>query len=116
MRKGAHEAVNKVVAHGLDVYQISEALTLARSGLQSPAAWDAHLRRATASLMLSSMYGERPVSLFPQCGSWSLAHNASSKVRKTLAFFTLALLTSISHVLRHLGHTGYVTFLLMVFR
>ncbi|KZV67838.1 cytochrome P450 [Peniophora sp. CONT] len=61
MRKGAHEAVNKVVAHGLNDYQISEALALARSGLLDSTAWDGYLRRAAASLMLSGLYGEPPL-------------------------------------------------------
>ncbi|VDB97878.1 unnamed protein product [Peniophora sp. CBMAI 1063] len=61
MRKGAHESVNKVVVHDLDEYQLSEALGLARSGVQDPTAWDGYLRRAAASLMLSSLYGERPL-------------------------------------------------------
>ncbi|KZV67837.1 cytochrome P450 [Peniophora sp. CONT] len=60
MRKGAHEAVNKVVARGLNEYQISEALVLARSAIRNPADWDGHLRLAAASLMLTSLYGERP--------------------------------------------------------
>ncbi|VDB97884.1 unnamed protein product [Peniophora sp. CBMAI 1063] len=61
MRKGAHETVNKVVAHGLHEYQMSEALALAKSALLNPASWDAYLRLASASLMLSSLYGERPL-------------------------------------------------------
>ncbi|VDB97882.1 unnamed protein product [Peniophora sp. CBMAI 1063] len=61
MRKGAHEAVNKVVAHDLNEYQLSEALALVRSGLLNPSTWDGYLRRAAASLMLSSLYGQRPL-------------------------------------------------------
>ena len=69
MRKGAHEATNKVVAHGLHEYQLSEALALARSGLHNPAAWDEYLRRAAASQMLTSLYGESPVSRLYKLGT-----------------------------------------------
>ena len=62
MRKAAHEAVNKVVVHGLDEHLSAEALALARDGIQDPSSWDDHLRRAAANAMLTSMYGERPVS------------------------------------------------------
>ncbi|VDB83464.1 unnamed protein product [Peniophora sp. CBMAI 1063] len=62
MRKGAHEALNKVVAHGLQEYQTEEALVLARNGLQNPAMWDKHLRCASASMMLCSVYAEPPVT------------------------------------------------------
>ena len=63
MRKASHEALNKVVAHGLNNYQMVEALALAKSGLHDSATWDGHLRRTSASLMLSTLYGERPVSV-----------------------------------------------------
>ena len=58
MRKASHEAMIKLAGHDLHDYQISEALVLARSGLQNPAAWDTSLRRSAASLMLSALYGE----------------------------------------------------------
>ena len=61
MRKGAHEALNKVVAHGLRDYQTKEALILARNGLLNAAMWDKHVRCAAASLMLCSVYDEPPV-------------------------------------------------------
>ncbi|KZV67267.1 cytochrome P450 [Peniophora sp. CONT] len=62
MRKAAHEALNKVVAHGLREYQTEEALVLARNGLQSAAVWDKHVRCSAASLMLCSVYDEPPVT------------------------------------------------------
>lgn len=62
MRKAAHEAVNKVVVQSLDEHLSSEALVLTRSGLQDASSWDDHLRRTSANMMLSSLYGERPVS------------------------------------------------------
>ncbi|KZV64299.1 cytochrome P450 [Peniophora sp. CONT] len=61
MRKAAHEAVNKVVVQSLDEHLSSEALVLARSGLQDASSWDDHLRRTSANMMLSSLYGERPL-------------------------------------------------------
>ncbi|VDC01480.1 unnamed protein product [Peniophora sp. CBMAI 1063] len=61
MRKAAHEAVNKVPAHGLDEHLEVEALVLARSWLQDPSAWDYHLRRTAANTMFSSMYGDVPL-------------------------------------------------------
>ena len=63
MRKAAHEALNKVVAGGLNEYQMSEALALVRSGMKDHLAWETHLRRASASLMLTCLYGKRPASL-----------------------------------------------------
>ena len=61
MRKASHEAVNKLAAHGLHEHQVSEALALARSAIQNPSAWNSHVRRAAASLMLSVLYGEPQV-------------------------------------------------------
>ncbi|VDC01481.1 unnamed protein product [Peniophora sp. CBMAI 1063] len=61
MRKASHEAVNKVVAHGVDEYLLSDALALARDGLRDASAWDDYLHRASASSMLSCLYGEPPL-------------------------------------------------------
>lgn len=61
MRKASHEALNKVVAHGLDDYQMEEAVVLARDALQNAAGWDKQVRSATASMMLRSLYDESPV-------------------------------------------------------
>lgn len=62
-RKASHEALNKVVAHGLNDYQIEEALVLARNGLQSAEGWDDHLRGAAAGMMLRCLYDDSPVCL-----------------------------------------------------
>ena len=62
MRKASHEALNKVVAHGLNEYQIEEAVVLARNALQNMDGWDKLIRDATTSLMLRSVYDESPVS------------------------------------------------------
>lgn len=61
MRKASHEALSKVVSHGLDDYQLEEAVVLARNGLQDVAGWFMHVRSATVSTMLRSMYDESPV-------------------------------------------------------
>ncbi|KZV67268.1 cytochrome P450 [Peniophora sp. CONT] len=61
-RKASHEALNKVVAHGLNDYQIEEALVLARNGLQNAAGWDDHLRGAAAGMMLRCLYDDSPAS------------------------------------------------------
>ncbi|VDB83458.1 unnamed protein product [Peniophora sp. CBMAI 1063] len=60
MRKASHEALNKVVAHGLNEYQMEEAVVLVRNTLQNPAGWDQFIRNATASTMLRSVYDESP--------------------------------------------------------
>ncbi|VDC01482.1 unnamed protein product [Peniophora sp. CBMAI 1063] len=61
MRKATHEAVNKVVVHGLNDYLASDALVLARSILQDAPSWEDQLHRASASSMLSCLYGEAPL-------------------------------------------------------
>lgn len=62
MRKAGHESLNKVVAHNFNDYQSLEALLLARDTLTNPAAWDKHLRRAAASMVMACIYDEPPVS------------------------------------------------------
>lgn len=57
MRKASHEALNKLAVHGLNDYQVLEALALARGGMLDASSWDGHIRRTAASLMLSSLYG-----------------------------------------------------------
>ena len=66
MRKASHEALNKVVAHGVNEYQLEEAVVLARNALQRVASWDKLIRRASASTMLRSVYDESPVSNYPE--------------------------------------------------
>ena len=61
MRKAAHESLNKVVAHGLNDYQIEEALVLARNGLHNASSWDSYVRGATTSMMLRALYNQSPV-------------------------------------------------------
>ena len=66
MRKASHEALNKVVAHGINEYQMEEAVVLARNALQRATSWDKLIRRASASTMLRSVYDEAPVSSYPE--------------------------------------------------
>ncbi|VDB83459.1 unnamed protein product [Peniophora sp. CBMAI 1063] len=61
MRKAGHESLKKVVAHTFHGYQSLEAVLLARDALEDPAAWDGHLRRASASLAMSCIYDEPPL-------------------------------------------------------
>jgi hypothetical protein len=65
MRKAAHEGLNKGVVKDFYSYQTSEALVLARAGVADPKAWDKHLRRAAASMVLSVVYDAPPVRLLP---------------------------------------------------
>lgn len=61
MRKAGHESLNKVVVHNFYEYQSLEALLLARDTLANPTAWDKHIRRAAASMVLACIYDEPPV-------------------------------------------------------
>ncbi|KZV60962.1 cytochrome P450 [Peniophora sp. CONT] len=62
MRKAGHESLNTVVAHNFHESQSLEALLLARDTMTKPAAWDKHLRRASASMVMTCIYDEPPVS------------------------------------------------------
>ena len=62
MRRAAHEGLNKGTVKDFYDYQTTEALMLARDGLKNPATWGKHLRRAAASMVLSCVYDEPPVS------------------------------------------------------
>lgn len=61
MRKAGHESLNRVVAHSFYEYQSLEALLLARDTLTNPAAWEKHIRRASASMIMACIYDEPPV-------------------------------------------------------
>ncbi|KAF8271997.1 cytochrome P450 [Lactarius quietus] len=58
MRKAAHEGLNKGVVKDFHGTQTKEALILASDGLNNPAEWDKHLRRAAASMVLSVVYDQ----------------------------------------------------------
>ena len=58
MRKAAHEGLNKGLVKDFFGTQTKEALILASDGLNNPAEWDKHLRRAAASMVLSVVYDQ----------------------------------------------------------
>ena len=58
MRKAAHEGLNKGLVKEFFGTQTKEALILASDGLNNPAEWDKHLRRAAASMVLSVVYDQ----------------------------------------------------------
>ncbi|KZV67277.1 cytochrome P450 [Peniophora sp. CONT] len=62
MRKAAHDVLNKAISHGLNDYQLEEAVVLARNGLQDVAGWFTHVQNATSNMMLRSLYDELPAS------------------------------------------------------
>ena len=62
MRKASTEALNKLVEHDLDGYMMSDALVLARDGLKDNLTWEKHLHQASASTMISCLYGDHAVS------------------------------------------------------
>ena len=57
MRKAADEGFSRSSIKGFYETQITEAVLLSSDLLVSPARWDQHFRRASASLILSVMYG-----------------------------------------------------------
>jgi hypothetical protein len=57
MRKAAEENFTRNSAKGFHGKQTSEAILLAHDWLLSPVKWDRHLRRASASMFLSAVYG-----------------------------------------------------------
>ncbi|KAH9002683.1 cytochrome P450 [Lactarius hatsudake] len=60
-RKAAHEGLNKSVVKDYQALQTKEALILASGGLNDPTEWDNHLRRASASMVASVVYGQPTV-------------------------------------------------------
>jgi hypothetical protein len=57
MRKAADEKFTRGLVKGFHEKQTTEAVLLANGWLSSPASWDQHLRRASASMILSVVYG-----------------------------------------------------------
>jgi hypothetical protein len=57
MRRAANEGFTKSSVKTFYETQITEAVLLASDLLVGPARWDQHFRRASASLILSVMYG-----------------------------------------------------------
>ncbi|KAI0066946.1 cytochrome P450 [Artomyces pyxidatus] len=56
MRKASHEGLNRGVAEHFQSTQLYEAVLLALGMLAQPAAWDKHLRRTAASMVMSVTY------------------------------------------------------------
>ncbi|KAF7355868.1 Cytochrome P450 [Mycena venus] len=56
MRRVAQEALSKKFAHKFHAIQAKEAILLTHSLLVNPTAWDSHLRRTAASVVLSMVY------------------------------------------------------------
>ncbi|KAJ7229311.1 cytochrome P450 [Mycena haematopus] len=56
MRRAAQEALGRNFAHKFHEIQAKEAILLTHSLLVNPTAWDSHLRRTTASVVLSMVY------------------------------------------------------------
>lgn len=57
MRKAADEKFTKGLVKEFHEKETSEAIFLAHDWLLSPVKWDRHLRRASASMILSVVYG-----------------------------------------------------------
>jgi hypothetical protein len=57
MRKAADEKLTKGSAKAFHETQMAEAVLLAHDWLFSSSKWDRHLRRASASMVLSVVYG-----------------------------------------------------------
>ncbi|KAF7374026.1 Cytochrome P450 monooxygenase ARMGADRAFT-1018420 [Mycena sanguinolenta] len=61
MRRASQEALSKNFAHKFHAIQAKEAVLLTHSLLVNPTAWDSHLRRTTASALLSMVYDTPPL-------------------------------------------------------
>ena len=62
MRKAADEKFTRGSVKGFHQKQITEAVLLAHDWLVAPAKWDQHLRRASASMILSVVYDYPPLT------------------------------------------------------
>ncbi|THV02577.1 cytochrome P450 [Dendrothele bispora CBS 962.96] len=60
-RKAAHESLSVRAAPYVQPYQEREAATLAVTMIDDPDKWDAHLKRSSASTILSVVYGFPPI-------------------------------------------------------
>ena len=63
MRKAAHDALSKSASKAFRESQTLEALILVRGLIKNSANLDKHLGRASASVMMSCLYGESPVRI-----------------------------------------------------
>jgi hypothetical protein len=57
MRRAADQKFTKGLVKGFHEKQTTEAVLLAHGWLFAPTKWDQHLRRASASMILSAVYG-----------------------------------------------------------
>ncbi|KAI0260782.1 cytochrome P450 [Gloeopeniophorella convolvens] len=56
MRKAAHEGLHKSASKAFNRIQITEAILLTCGVLQSPGQWEKHMRRFTASMIMTAVY------------------------------------------------------------
>jgi hypothetical protein len=61
MRKAVHEGLSKPVSESFKDPQLNEAILLTSGLLAQPTMWDRHLRRTTASLVMSVTYDTPPI-------------------------------------------------------
>ena len=62
MRKAADEKFTRGSVKGFHEKQMTEAILLAHDWLITPAKWDQYLRRASASMILSVVYDNPPLT------------------------------------------------------
>jgi hypothetical protein len=56
MRRAAHEGLHKSAAKSFNEIQMTEAVLLAGGVLDSPERWEKHMRRFTASMIMTAVY------------------------------------------------------------
>jgi len=56
MRKAAHEGLHKMASKAFNDIQMTEAVLLANGVLESPYRWEKHMRRFTASMIMTAVY------------------------------------------------------------
>jgi cytochrome P450 len=56
MRRAAHEGLHKSAAKAFNNIQVTEAVLLAGGILESPELWEKHMRRFTASMIMTAVY------------------------------------------------------------
>jgi len=56
MRRAAHEGLHKSASKAFNNIQLTEAVLLASGMLESPEWWEKHIRRFTASMIMTAVY------------------------------------------------------------
>jgi hypothetical protein len=56
MRRAAHEGLHKMASKAFNDIQMTEAVLLANGVLESPYRWEKHMRRFTASMIMTAVY------------------------------------------------------------